>query len=220
MLRSAECFNVFRDVSLFVGANVRKQLNDGTANADYLPISLQSIPRVLFPTAKIARAGNSKNDIDIDQLGCVWKGNGAATTSGSLRKYGADIDHEVSLTFAGAGAGVSLDLAVISVSPPDARGYVSLGTSVDVAHSALMAAKKIVAQINFNVPRVFGDGFIHISQFDTIVQVDEKLPELIQRAGGSSHAAADKIGRMLASTLISDRATLQMGMLCNCKGNA
>jgi acyl-CoA hydrolase len=201
---------VFRDVSLFVGANVRKQLNDGTANADYVPISLQSIPRVLFPTAKISGAGKNDVDIDHDQVGCAWKDNGAAS---SLRKCGAD--HEVS--FAGAGAGVSLDLAVISVSPPDARGYVSLGTSVDVAHSALMAAKKIVAQINFHVPRVFGDGFIHISQFDTIVQVDEKLPELMQRAGGSSHAAADKIGRILASTLISDRATLQMGMLCcNC----
>ena len=153
-------------------------MNDGTANADYVPISLQNIPRVLFPTA-----ADEKN---------------------------------ASYSASAIGAGLALDLAVISVSPPCARGYVSLGPSVDVAHSAVAAARKIVAQINSNVPRVFGDGFLHISQIDAIVQVDEKLPEMVQRAGGSSHAAADKIGRMLASTLISDRATLQMGVLCIC----
>lgn len=182
-----------------MGANVRKQLNDGTANADYVPISLQSIPSVLFPSAN--NVEEFENNFDISQVGRAWKDDGAAS---SLPKCRAG---------AGAGASLELDLAVISVSPPDARGYVSLGASVDVAHSALMAAKKIVAQINSNVPRVFGDGFVHMSQFDTIVQVDEKLPELMQRANGSSHAAADKIGRLLASTLISDCATLQMGML-------
>jgi acyl-CoA hydrolase len=53
-----------------------------------------------------------------------------------------------------------LDVAMLHVSPPDRHGYCSLGTSVDVAKSASRCAKKIILQVNPNMPRTHGDGFI------------------------------------------------------------
>lgn len=46
---------------------------------------------------------------------------------------------------------VPLDVAMITVSPPDKHGYVSLGVSVDVVRSAVQVAKTTIAVINENV---------------------------------------------------------------------
>ena len=46
-----------------------------------------------------------------------------------------------------------IDVAIIQVSPPDKHGYCSMGVSVDVARSAVNTAKKVIAQVNPNVPR-------------------------------------------------------------------
>ena len=51
-----------------------------------------------------------------------------------------------------------VDIALISVSPPDRHGFCSLGVSVDMARSALQVADVVIAQVNKNMPRVFGDG--------------------------------------------------------------
>ena len=61
---------------------------------------------------------------------------------------------------------IPLDVALISVSPPDKHGYCSLGTSVDITLAAIRSAKIIVAQINAFMPRTHGDGFIHSSSID------------------------------------------------------
>jgi 4-hydroxybutyrate CoA-transferase len=61
-----------------------------------------------------------------------------------------------------------LDVAVIQVSPPDAHGYCSLGVSVDIARAAVQCAKTIVAMVNSEMPRTFGDGEIHISHIDVV----------------------------------------------------
>ena len=53
------------------------------------------------------------------------------------------------------------DVAMIQVSPPDAHGYVSLGTSVDATLAAVECARTVIAVINKHVPRSFGDAFIH-----------------------------------------------------------
>lgn len=58
------------------------------------------------------------------------------------------------------------DVALVHVSPPDQHGYCSLGTSVDCVRAGLMHSKVIVAQINKQMPRTFGDGIIHQSHFD------------------------------------------------------
>lgn len=102
-----------------------------------------------------------------------------------------------------------LDVALLHVSPPDAHGYCSLGTSVDVARSALLHAKYVVAQVNPQMPRTHGDGMVHTSEINALVACDEALPEVAY--GAKIGANERKIGEFCAA-LTPDRATLQMGI--------
>lgn len=70
-----------------------------------------------------------------------------------------------------------LDVALVQVSPPDKHGFCSLGVSVDVAVSAVRNARTVIAQVNPNMPRTLGDGQVHISRFQALVQVNDPLPE-------------------------------------------
>ena len=65
-----------------------------------------------------------------------------------------------------------LDVAFIQVSPPDKHGYCSLGVSVDITLPAIQTAKKVIAQINPQVPRTHGDGIIHVSRITAATEVD------------------------------------------------
>jgi acyl-CoA hydrolase len=102
-----------------------------------------------------------------------------------------------------------VDVAMIHLSPPDKHGFCSLGTSVDVAKSAVKYAKKIIAQINPNMPRTHGDGFIHISRLDAMVDTHDLLPQVNYSTRTSE--VEKTIGRKIAE-LIEDRSTLQMGI--------
>ena len=102
-----------------------------------------------------------------------------------------------------------LDVAIIQVSPPDDHGYCSLGVSVDVARSAVNTAKKVIAQINPNVPRTHGDGLIHTKRFNAMVYCEDPIYE--KTFGGNLSADDLQIGKNVAS-LIEDRSTLQMGI--------
>lgn len=102
-----------------------------------------------------------------------------------------------------------IDVAIVHVSPPDAHGYCSLGTSVDIARAAVETAKQIIAQVNPKMPRTLGDGFVHISQIDALVWQEEDLPEVDYTDGVTD--AVSRIGRHVAS-LVEDGATLQMGI--------
>ena len=102
-----------------------------------------------------------------------------------------------------------LDVAIIHVSPPDSHGYCSLGTSVDIARSAVNNAKKIIAQINPHMPRTHGDTLVPFEKIDAAVWVDEPLPQI-----SYAHCATDitdKIGKRVAE-LVEDGATLQLGI--------
>ncbi len=101
-----------------------------------------------------------------------------------------------------------IDVAFLNVSPPDAHGYCSLGTSVDVALMAARTAKTVVAQINQAMPRTLGDSFIHVDQIDHAVEVDQP-PDDIPNAPPSDVEL--QIGAFVAS-LIEDGSTLQMGI--------
>ena len=102
-----------------------------------------------------------------------------------------------------------LDAALLHVSVPDKHGYVSLGTSVDVARAASQTAKVLIAQINPNMPRTHGDAFIHISQIDYAVYVNEPLPTVSYSE--SRDEVCEQIGKNVA-VLVEDEATLQLGI--------
>lgn len=103
---------------------------------------------------------------------------------------------------------IPLDFALIHVSPPDAHGNCTLGTSVDVAKAAVNSAKIVIAQINPNMPRVHGDGFIHESEIDYAIEVERVLANNHELLLSEEDL---KIGQLTAS-LIEDGSTLQMGI--------
>lgn len=102
---------------------------------------------------------------------------------------------------------VSLDVALIQTSLPDEHGYVSLGVSVDIVKAATEIARMVVAQINKNMPRVHGDGFIHISELDYIIHHDEPLLEYQDEPNDE---VAKQIGKYVAK-LVEDGDTIQVG---------
>jgi len=102
-----------------------------------------------------------------------------------------------------------LDVAIVQVSAPDAHGYCSLGTSVDIARAAVDMAPHVIAQVNSKMPRTHGDGFIHVNKIDSIVWHDAELPEVDYSSKSSD--VVIQIGRNVAS-LIEDSATLQLGI--------
>ena len=104
---------------------------------------------------------------------------------------------------------LALDVAMVHVSPPDKHGFCSLGTSVDIAHSAVKHATHVIAQVNPQMPRTHGDGIIHVSEINALVNVNEPLPEVIYNT--KSDKAALAIGKYCAE-LIENRSALQMGI--------
>lgn len=101
-----------------------------------------------------------------------------------------------------------LDVAVVQVSPPDKHGFCSLGVSVDIAIPAIQKAKKVIAQINPQVPRTHGDGIIHQDKIDLAIEVDEPIHS---HPMGNISDLEHQIGKNVAE-LIEDGATLQLGI--------
>jgi acyl-CoA hydrolase len=101
-----------------------------------------------------------------------------------------------------------LDAAFINVSPPDAHGFCSLGTSVDAALAAVQSAQTVIAQVNPGMPRTLGDSFVHVDQIDAAIEVNQPPHEHpVASIGEVEH----QIGAHVAE-LVQDGATLQLGI--------
>lgn len=103
---------------------------------------------------------------------------------------------------------VPIDVALIQVSPPDARGYVSLGVSVDIVRAAVASAKLVIAEVNPNMPRTHGDSFLSVSEISLLVPVESPILELPSEP---LDAVARAIGEHVAG-LIPNGATIQTGI--------
>jgi acetyl-CoA hydrolase len=103
---------------------------------------------------------------------------------------------------------VPVDIALVSLSPPDEHGFCSFGVEVGTTKPAAECARIIIAEINRQMPRTLGDSFIHVSRLTHVVEVDYPVPETVQ--GGSSPVHM-RIGELIAE-MIPDGATLQMGI--------
>jgi 4-hydroxybutyrate CoA-transferase len=71
-----------------------------------------------------------------------------------------------------------IDVAFIQVSPPDSHGYCSFGVGVECTLTAAKYAHHVVAQVNAQMPRTYGDSFIHVSEIDAIVELSRPLCEM------------------------------------------
>ncbi len=105
-------------------------------------------------------------------------------------------------------ASAHVDVAMVMVSEPDKHGFVSLGASVDINPTAIATARCVIAAINPNVPRTFGDASLHIDDIDIFTYDDTALPEAIPP---EPNEVDNRISAHCAS-LIEDGATLQLGI--------
>ena len=101
-----------------------------------------------------------------------------------------------------------VDVAMVSVSPPDNNGFCSLGVSVDYTKRAAESAKIVIAEVNKTMPRTHGDSFIHVSDIDYFVEVDMPIAEL---KGVELTEVEKNIGKH-AAELIDDGCCLQLGI--------
>jgi len=103
---------------------------------------------------------------------------------------------------------VPCDVAMIQVSPIDKHGYVSLGTSVDATLAAIECAKTVIAVMNPNVPRSWGDAIIPASMID--LWVEDNTP--LEPAHFAEPSEIEKAIGINCANLIEDGACLQMGI--------
>jgi len=101
-----------------------------------------------------------------------------------------------------------IDVAFIQVSPPDSHGYCSFGVGVECTLTAAKYAHHVVAQVNAQMPRTYGDSFIHVSEIDAIVELSRPLCEMKKHP---TNEVFQQIGARVAS-LIEDGAVLQCGI--------
>lgn len=103
---------------------------------------------------------------------------------------------------------IPIDVALISVSPPDAGGLCSLGVSVDIVKSAADNSRYVIAQVNSNMPRTFGNSFIHVNDIDALVPYDEDITETIIP---EPDEVLYRIGQNIAR-LVEDGSTIECGI--------
>jgi acyl-CoA hydrolase/RimJ/RimL family protein N-acetyltransferase len=102
---------------------------------------------------------------------------------------------------------IPIDVALVQTSLPDKHGYVSLGISIDIVKAATEKATLVIAQVNSNMPRTHGDGFVHIEDIDFIIPRNEPLLEYAVEAPSD---IVQRIGNYVAR-IIEDGSTIQVG---------
>ena len=100
-----------------------------------------------------------------------------------------------------------IDVAMVTVTPPNEEGFVSLGVSVDYGYEAVKAAKVIIAQVNDQMPFTYGN-LIPVERINYFVEHSAPIIELPPPKIGEVEKA---IGENCAS-LIRDGDTLQLGI--------
>lgn len=101
-----------------------------------------------------------------------------------------------------------IDTALIQVSPPDEHGLCSLGVSIEATLAAIEVADKVIAQINDQMPRTHGDGFISYNDLDVVYECSSEIPEILPPPQDDITLS---IGKNISS-IIRDGDCLQMGI--------
>jgi itaconate CoA-transferase len=103
---------------------------------------------------------------------------------------------------------IHVNTFVVTVSPMDKSGHFSLGTNNDYASTVLRHCDRVIVEVNRNMPRVFGDSLVHVSEVHAIVENDAPLVQIPYK---EPDPESMKIGKCIAEQ-IPDGATLQLGI--------
>ncbi len=109
-----------------------------------------------------------------------------------------------------------VDVLFIELSPPDENGFCSFGASVWGKKKAIQCAKTVIAEVNKNLIRTYGDNYVHVSEIDYFVE---------HVSSGRTPGATDLLGRKTrepgkveksiaehVASLVQDGDTLQVGV--------
>ncbi len=103
---------------------------------------------------------------------------------------------------------IGLDIALIQVSLPDKHGFCSLGISVDITLSGMQNAAMVIAQLNPEMPRTWGESSVHVDDIDYLVPFEEPLVATFPTA--KNREIIDRIGHYV-NQLVDDGSTIQVG---------
>lgn len=103
---------------------------------------------------------------------------------------------------------MQVDVCLTTVSPMDNAGYFSFGTANDLTSTAARESRMLIVEVNENMPRVFGDSLLHISEVDAVV---ENHVPLMQLPAPESGPKDQIVGKYIAE-IIPDGAVLQLGI--------
>jgi acyl-CoA hydrolase/GNAT superfamily N-acetyltransferase len=101
-----------------------------------------------------------------------------------------------------------IDVALIQVTPPDTRGRVSLGISVDIVRSATENASLVIAEVNPNMPWTHGDTMLDVFDLDILVPVERPI---LERVVDPPNPISRKIAQTVAA-LIPNGSTIELGL--------
>jgi 4-hydroxybutyrate CoA-transferase len=103
---------------------------------------------------------------------------------------------------------IPLDAAMVQLSPPNRHGHCTLGTSVDAAMAAVVAAPLVLAEINEQMPRTLGHSVVPMKRVAAFAHGDRALAE---HAASPPTDIETRIGELVAE-LVEDGSCLQMGI--------
>ncbi|MHA2020039.1 MAG: GNAT family N-acetyltransferase [Promethearchaeota archaeon] len=104
-----------------------------------------------------------------------------------------------------------IDICLLQVSPPDKYGFCSLGINVDINRIVSQIAKKVIVQINPQMPYTEGDTTINFDEIDYFVFKNAPLLEFEYKLDDKDREINQKIGNYL-SRLIENESTLNIGL--------
>jgi|FLYL01.1.fsa_nt_gi acyl-CoA hydrolase len=105
------------------------------------------------------------------------------------------------------------DVFMVPLSPPDEHGYCSFGPGIWFSRRLALGAKTVVAEVHENFIRTGGENFIHMSQIDRFCEAAQPTGNLpIPPRTEEETYVTEVICTLVASELINDRDTLQMGV--------
>jgi len=106
------------------------------------------------------------------------------------------------------------DVFIAQVTPPNANGYVNLGLTnfytMDTIREGKASGKQrvTIGEVNDQLPIIYGNNWMHISEFDYFVENSTQIPTF----GRGTPTETDKCIAAYVLELINDGDTIQMGI--------
>lgn len=134
----------------------------------------------------------------------------------TIRKsYADNCDFMVNTVLdAGDKCGRRSDVYITMVTPPNKHGYLNLSLTNDYTLEALRIGKSTgklrvaVGEVNDQMPVVYGDNWVHVSQFDCLVEHSSPVPEFTRNAPSE----LEQTIAQYVLELIEDGDNIQMGI--------